>query len=275
MSRDDGFGTADVDTGLLDDTKLRRLIRATRDEAVITRCIVGYIAVVLSSWRAGERVTLEDAAPVWMTGVDDLIAKLAEAGLLDADGRIPEHAWTGWFEPAWRRREERRASGRKGGLAKAENRQAGSDAVAQLEQSQAEALPGSTVRPVSSVRTDRASRPAPARAKPRTNGTPGTTIEPTLDGICGYLSDLWGRPVTAEQRRMLYDFADAHRTREYDEPSGYRWMAGLVLQAVESRADPIEHLRLVTDADRARWRAEADAKEAESAARRRTPRLSA
>jgi hypothetical protein len=163
MSRDDGFGTADVDTGLLDDMKLRRLIRATGDEAVITRCIVGYIAVVLSSWRAGERVTLEDAAPVWMTGVDDLTAKLAEAGLLDADGRIPQHAWTGWFEPAWRRREERRASGRKGGLAKAENRQAGSDAVAQLEQSQGEALPGSTVR---SVRTDRASRPARASEAP-------------------------------------------------------------------------------------------------------------
>jgi hypothetical protein len=112
------FRNADVDTGLIDDPKLRRLVRGSGDEGTAARAIVGYIATLLTSWDQGDRVSLEDAAPAWLTDLDDLRARLAEAGLLDSDGRIVEHAWASWYAPAatrlkqtqerWRRANEKR-----------------------------------------------------------------------------------------------------------------------------------------------------------------------
>ena len=39
MSRDDGFGIADMDGGLLNDAKVHQLIRATRHEGLVARCL--------------------------------------------------------------------------------------------------------------------------------------------------------------------------------------------------------------------------------------------
>lgn len=46
MSRAKGFANADLDVGFLDDPKVRKLYRATQDESLVARAIVGYIAVV-------------------------------------------------------------------------------------------------------------------------------------------------------------------------------------------------------------------------------------
>lgn len=141
MSREsDGFAIADIDTGLFDDLKIHRLVRATRDEGLIARCLVALEAIQLASWKQGERVTLTDAAPLWMTSIDDLAERLRGVGLLDDEDRIPEHAWESWFGPAQARREERREAGRKGGLAKSANRSS-SSATAEPEVSSSKALP--------------------------------------------------------------------------------------------------------------------------------------
>lgn len=151
MSRDDGFAIADVATDLLDDPKVRRLARATNDEGLTARCLVAYVAVVLASWRLGERVTLEDAAPLWLTGLDDVGERLRTFDLLDISNVIPEPTWDNWFGVAWDRREERRASGRKGGLAKARNRP--STATAEPQHSRSDALPVPSVPSVPTVPT--------------------------------------------------------------------------------------------------------------------------
>ena len=108
MSRDDGFRIADVDVGILDDPKVRALVRSTRDESLVARCITGLLSVITASWAAGDRVSLDDAAPAWLTGLDDLRERLLEAALLDADGRLPERSWTAWYGPARSRQEAAR-----------------------------------------------------------------------------------------------------------------------------------------------------------------------
>ena len=108
MSRDEGFRNADVAVAMLDDPKFRTLARSTRDECVLARCVTAYVAVVLASWGAGERVTLEDAAPLWLAELEDLGARLAAVELLDADGRIPTDAWSNWYLPAEERQEKSR-----------------------------------------------------------------------------------------------------------------------------------------------------------------------
>jgi hypothetical protein len=169
MSRSEGFPIADVDVGVLDDPKVRALARSTRDEALVARAIVAYLSVVTSSWGRGERVTLEDAVPLWITGTEDLAGRLAAVGLLDSEGRIPERAWESWFMPAWDRREERRESGRKGGYAKHRNQ----SGLAQPEHSHSEAT-ADLYPSVPSV----PSKPGPS--------VPGTREPPSLNGTNGH-----------------------------------------------------------------------------------------
>lgn len=102
MSRYGGFPNADVDVGLLDDSKVRKLARRLDDPAAINAAVVSFIAVLLASWEAGERVSSEEATPAWMDRPE--IKDLVSVGLLDDDGRIPEHAWENWYRPAHERR---------------------------------------------------------------------------------------------------------------------------------------------------------------------------
>jgi hypothetical protein len=113
--RDEGFPHADIDTGFFDDPKVRALVRSERDEGTASRALLAYIATFTASWRAGDRVTFEDAAPLWLSDLDDLSERLREVGLLDDTNRVPAHAWEAWFRPAWERREKKRASGAEGG----------------------------------------------------------------------------------------------------------------------------------------------------------------
>lgn len=121
MSRDDGFAIADVDVGYLDDAKIRALVRSTKDQGLVCRAIVAHLSVVLASWKAGELVALEDAAPMWLDGIEDLAERLQAAGLLER-GRIRPGPWEAWFGPARDRRLKRRAAGAEGGRASGRSR---------------------------------------------------------------------------------------------------------------------------------------------------------
>jgi hypothetical protein len=103
MSRD-GLARADTDTSLLSDPKVNALARRLRDPIRTGAALTLYEAVRLSSWREGERMALSDCLPAWWIGSDDDIAALAfelvAVRLLDDELRIPEHAWTAWYEPA-------------------------------------------------------------------------------------------------------------------------------------------------------------------------------
>ena len=117
MSRDDGFDIADVDTGLFDDPKVRRLWRTVGDPVAMSGCIALYMATLLASWRHGERLAVSEAVPVWMRVAPEHVAALRHAGLLDRRDKLPARSWEGWYGPAYARREARREAGRMGGRA--------------------------------------------------------------------------------------------------------------------------------------------------------------
>lgn len=109
MSRDDGFRIADTDTGMMADPKVLALARRHRDPMRTAAAVALYDAVRLASWKACRRLTLDETAPGWwLEPVDDMAADLAAVGLLDAEHRIPEHAWRAWFVPALDRYLDRR-----------------------------------------------------------------------------------------------------------------------------------------------------------------------
>ena len=142
VSRDDGFPVADIDSSYLDDPKMRDLWQRIKDPDMMARAVVLHAATVLASWRQGERVSVTQAAPLWLVVDDDLVAALHAAKLIDKAGKIPASSWSEWFGPAFERRETRRESGRAGGAAKAQR--TSSDARATPEQRSSDALP---VRP--------------------------------------------------------------------------------------------------------------------------------
>jgi hypothetical protein len=172
MSRDDGFDVADVNTGHLDDPKVRSLWRALGpDQDAMSRALLLHFATILASWRQGCRVPVDEAVPVWLDPDAALVDALRAAGLLDRSGKLPARSWKGWFSPAWERREVRRESGRLGGL-RAKGQRPVSDAIAMLQAPDSGATPD---RPTGrSVRTVRQDRPSVAGEAPK-NGARATT----------------------------------------------------------------------------------------------------
>lgn len=117
MSRDDGFLRADVSVHLYDDDKVKALYRELAgDLGRMGHAMMLAEVTLLASWRDGKRRTVHEAAPLWLTVDDDLVAVLVTVGLLDRTGRRPAGSWRTWFGPAHERREARRQSGALGGL---------------------------------------------------------------------------------------------------------------------------------------------------------------
>lgn len=75
MNREDGFPIADLDVGLFHDPKVIALSRLIHDEAASATCLALYIALILESWGAGDRVTLDDA-PCLVAGVGPRLPRL-------------------------------------------------------------------------------------------------------------------------------------------------------------------------------------------------------
>lgn len=141
MSRGDGFAIADVATDLLDDDKVRALWRELGGDLTrMTHALVLHEATLLGSWRAGCRVTVAAAAPLWLPVDQELVAALQRVRLLDGSGRITAKAWHSWFDPAAMRREARRRSGELGGL-RARGKRSESDAKALLQRRHSKATP--------------------------------------------------------------------------------------------------------------------------------------
>jgi hypothetical protein len=158
MTRERGFPRADVDTAIFSDAKVKRLARAVGDPTRTAAFFALYLSVVMQSWHEGERISLDDSAPAWwMDPLDDALAALVAAELLDDEGKIPQHAFENWFGPARRRHEKAVEDGRKGGFARA-----ASSAQATQEPSQRVASPLPTVLP--SIPSSRADEPAPVQA---------------------------------------------------------------------------------------------------------------
>lgn len=139
MSRGDGFPTADVDVRIMDDQKVVALARRLRDRNKTLAAIGLYVAVLTKSWGAGHRLTVEEAAPVWdLEPVDEIKADLQAVGLLDEEGRIPQHAWDSWYGPALDRRLAKQRSGSLGGKRSSERRSSDATAVLKRRSSSAE-----------------------------------------------------------------------------------------------------------------------------------------
>lgn len=111
MTRDEGFAVMDVSTSLLQDPKVRKLQRHAPDRWPVA--MIAYLSAMSESWKAGRRVSIEDAWPVGLP-FDQLAADgLAQVGLVDASGLIVPRTWRSWFGKAKSRRAKTRADWRK------------------------------------------------------------------------------------------------------------------------------------------------------------------
>lgn len=103
----------DVDTRWLFTDHTRKLQTAHPTTWPVYWC--AYQAVLAESWWQVHRVTLADAwSPVIPGTMEEALAALQAADLLDRTGKVTISAWKKWFEPALERIERRSAAGRAG-----------------------------------------------------------------------------------------------------------------------------------------------------------------
>jgi hypothetical protein len=107
MTRDEGFAVMDVSTSLCDDPKFRRLQRESPELVAVG--FVAYVATMAESWKAGRRVSADDAWPAFVPFEQSAIDALIRVGLLDRRGLVSSKAWRGWYLPALDRRSKSRA----------------------------------------------------------------------------------------------------------------------------------------------------------------------
>jgi hypothetical protein len=106
MTRSEGFAVMDVSTSICDDSKFRRLQRETPEQVAIA--FTAYIATMAESWKAGRRVTVDDAWPSFIPYDAGVIDAMHRVKLLDGAGRVMRKAWDEWFELARQRRDTAR-----------------------------------------------------------------------------------------------------------------------------------------------------------------------
>jgi hypothetical protein len=170
------FQVANLDVDRLHDGdgKVRALWRRVAgDEAVMARCLAAHEATFAKSWKTGRRVTLEEAAPFWLSDLDQLLDVLAAVELLDAEGRIPEASWERWYGPARDRVLRKRQGGLAGAIGRWHAPNAGTP-MAMPSDSNGTSMPR---KPATDTDTDvekKTSPPPPAPVAergPRSNGT--------------------------------------------------------------------------------------------------------
>jgi hypothetical protein len=101
--RSSGFDRMDVSTSLPDDPKFRVLAR--RHPELLAAGGWVYVGLLATSWREGQRLTLEEGWPALLPFDPAIVDALREAHLVDDELRIPEHAWSEWYLVASTRRQ--------------------------------------------------------------------------------------------------------------------------------------------------------------------------
>lgn len=98
---------ADIDVGLMHDTKVVALARRQQDPHVTGVTLMLYVSAVLASWREDRPCSIEESAPAWfLSPLGPVTADLIAVGMLDADGRVPTATVDRWLGPARDRRDK-------------------------------------------------------------------------------------------------------------------------------------------------------------------------
>lgn len=114
MSSRDGLARADIDTGLFDDPKVKRLARLQRNGRTTAITMTLFVATVLTSWRQNRPVSIHDAAPAWcLFPIDKMVADLVAVGMIADDGTIPSDRLDHWMSGVRARIEGGRAGAEK------------------------------------------------------------------------------------------------------------------------------------------------------------------
>lgn len=200
MSNRDGFKFADLDTAYFDDPKVRALARRLIGEGrpeLIAPALLLHVALICYSMGNGERVAIEDVLPLWWPGTyGEHAAALEAVGLIDAERRIPRHAWERHAGEATERKGRRRWEGAIGGLM-ARNKISREEAIAELERREAaQALKAGSKSPSSTPSSalegalysdqPNPSVPDPAGPRPDTPGPAGSVArEPGPQAAAG------------------------------------------------------------------------------------------
>jgi hypothetical protein len=142
----------DLSTDYLNDPKWRRLYR--QFPHLIGFAFMVYTATMCDSWKAGRRVSAEDAWPPFLPFDGEVIVALQSVAFLDKRGLVVMRTWSNWFDPASKRRAKARERWRRAN--------AGRDADTALLPRGASADTSTTVRTVPSVPPDRPFRSFPS-----------------------------------------------------------------------------------------------------------------
>lgn len=231
MSREDGFAVMDVSVDLANDPKVRKLWRHAPDHAGVA--FLAYVSTMGESWKAGRRMSVDDAWPPFVPFSKPAVEALIHVGLLDQRGLVLAKTWRGWFDPANERRKKARDRWRRA------NDKRHSDAVepSTNDSGDTSRLPrgtnADTASPVPSVPTVPSDPPVNARESEPDDDRPD--LEAFL---------LVTRRAPSPRQRLLLDqLLDRH------DVTGPQWAADIILR---NPADPIG---AVLEADKA-WRDE-------------------
>lgn len=239
MSRDDGFAVMDVSVDIVNDPKIRKLYRHAPEHAGAG--FIAYIATMGESWKAGRRVTVEDAWPAFLPFDEAAVAALEHVDLIDSKGLVTTKAWRGWFTPAqtrrdavrdrWRRHNAKRADSSTndpgGSSAETASQPRGNGAVTATNHS----VPYRTdpSRPDSDPLETGDSPPPPAKRGRRKNATNprANGAAPRANGANPRANGTSTRQVRADQKRGPTQLGQVLRTaaeREQPDDVTPRWM---------------------------------------------------
>lgn len=130
MSRDDGFPVMDVSTSIVHDPKFRLLHRDNPEH--VPAAFLAYVAMLGESWKAGRRVSVNEAWPTLIPFDAEVVASMIRVRLIDRTGLPPRRAWDGWYGPARERREQSRERWRRANENRRVGPQGDSDDTARL-----------------------------------------------------------------------------------------------------------------------------------------------
>lgn len=262
MSRGDGFDIADVDSSYFEDEKVKRLWRRIKDQDAMARAICLHQSGILASWRHGEAVTVEDAAPLWLDADPDLIAHLVACELVDDAGHVV--SFDRWFGAAVARRDVRRAAGRAGGLASGQRRSTTGEANVQQ--------PSTTVQPVATdAEPVRPYRPSVRTVRPSEPSIPARDGLPNLNSaVATFWEQATGRTILASGNYAAEYLDDACRRHAPSEVGAAVLRARKNFDHIPDAAQMVAAMRPILDPlpDRAAVKATDDGEKRNAAAKR-------